>query len=102
MVATLKTSITNNYSDEQINLLLDTASRGVTNKGGQLLSERKIKLGPIPGKEVETILTNGTYARMRFYQVGHDLQEVVATTPPSDRGSTNISYFLDSFNTVSP
>ena len=101
MIGTLITSITNNYSDEQTELLLDTAAKTPLKEGGQLLSERKIKLGTNPGKEVEITMANGNFARMRFYQVGHDLQEVIVTVPFADRQSTNISYFMDSFNTVS-
>jgi hypothetical protein len=101
MVATLATSVTNNYSDEQTELLLDTAAKGLLKEGGQLLSEREISLGKFPGKEVEIIMTNGNFATMRFYQVEHDLQEVIVTVPSADRRSTNISYFLNSFNTLS-
>ena len=101
MVATLVTSITNNFSDAQVELLLDTAAKGITKEGGKLLSERKIKLGEIPGKEVEITMANGDFARIRFYQVGHNLQEIIATAPSAKRQSTNISYFLDSFSTVS-
>lgn len=101
MVATLVTSITNNFTDEQIDLLLDRAAKGSLNDGSQLLSERNIKLGAILGKEVQLITTNGDFGTMRFYQVGHNLEEVIATVPSVDRGSTNIPYFLDSFRTIS-
>ena len=99
MVATLKTSITNDFSDQQINQLLDAAAENLIKEGGQLISKRRINLRSFPGKEVE-VISKGTYIRMQFYQVGHDLQELIVTTPSADRGSTNIAYFLDSFNTL--
>ena len=79
--------------------MLDASARNIVNEGGEIISERRIRLRSFPGKEVEAV-SKENYIKMQFYQVGHDLQELVVTMPRADRASTNISYFLNSFNTI--
>jgi len=100
MVATLVTSFTNDFSDEQIKFLLAKATRGALDKNGKLISERDIALGTNLGREIEMVKGDGNFIKMRFYQVGHDVQELTVLVPNENRGSTNISHFLDSFRLI--
>lgn len=75
MVATLVTSLTNAYSDEQINFLLDTVTKEALGADGKLLAQRDVMLGTNIGREFEFLKADGYFTKMRFYQVGHDLQE---------------------------
>ncbi len=102
MVATVVTSLTNNFTEEQIESLLNTSMSGGLGKGGKILSTHKIKLGTFFGKEVEAETAGKFFAKMRFYQVGHNLQEVVTLTSLTNQHSTNASRFLDSFSVISP
>src|SRR5204863_855691 len=101
LVATLVIGWTNNFSDEQVKLLLGKAIKGGLGEGDRLVAERDIALGTNLGREAEITKSDGSFVKMRFYQVEHDLQELTAVVPFAERESTNISYFLDSFRLLS-
>jgi hypothetical protein len=101
LVATLVTSLTNDFSNEEVKFLLRKATHGAAGRGDRLVAERGVALGTNLGLEAEIMKANGTFVKMRFYQVGHDLQELTVLVPAANRQSTNINYFLDSFSLIS-
>lgn len=68
---------------------------------GKLLAQRDIMLGTNIGREFEFLKADGYFTKMRFYQVGQDLQELIVRVPVANKGSTNISMFFDSFGLIS-
>ena len=101
MVATLADSFTNDFTDEQINFILDTSAKGALGADGKLLAKRNITLGIYFGREIEFQKNNEYFVKMRCYKVGHNLQEVTVLLPLANQQSTNASYFLDSFSLIS-
>jgi hypothetical protein len=101
MVATLVTSLTNDFTEEQINLLLDKSVMGPVGPKDKLLAKRDIKLEASIGKEIEFQREDKFYFKMRCYQVGRKLQQLTIVEPLADQHSTNIDRFLDSFHVIS-
>ena len=101
MVATLVTSLTNDFTDDQIKLLFDKSMKGSMRAGDRLISERDITIGTNLGREVEILKIDDNFLKMRFYQVGHDLQQLTVLVPVANQQSTNITRFLDSFRLLS-
>ena len=101
MVTTLITSLTNNFTDGQIDFMLDASVRGALKSDCRLIAKRNISLGANQGKEIEFEKTNKFSIKMRFYQVGHNLQELTTLEPLTNQHSTNDDYFLDSFSVIS-
>jgi hypothetical protein len=100
MVATLSESFTNDFTDEQINLMLDVSVKGALGSDGKLLAKRNITLGSNLGREIE-FQKAGNFLKMRYYKVGHKLQQLTVLVPLANQHasqSTNASYFFDSFN----
>lgn len=97
MVATLITSITNDFTEDETRTLLEQSLKGVIKEGDEMLGGREVRLGVNLGREIEVGKSDGSYVRMRFYQVGHDVQEVVVRVPMADRNSPSIAWFFDSF-----
>jgi hypothetical protein len=101
MATTLTESFTNDFTDGQINFLLDTSVKGALGTDGRLLAKRNITLGTNFGREIEYQIANKYFVKMRFYKVGHKLQELTVLVPLANKHasqSTNASYFFDSFN----
>ncbi len=100
MVATLAESFTNDFTDEQIKFMLDVSVKGALGSDGKLLAKRNITLGSNLGREIE-FQKGGNFMKMRFYKVGHKLQQLTALAPLTNQQasqSTNASYFFDSFS----
>jgi hypothetical protein len=100
LVATLAESFTNDFTDEQTSFLLDNSVKGALNPDGKLLAKRNITLGSNLGREIE-FQKGGNFMKMRFYKVGHKLQQLTVLVPFANQEasqSTNASYFFDSFS----
>ena len=101
MVATLVTSFTNDFSNKQVDLLLDKAASGALGEDGVLLANHNITIATNPGREIEFRKANKYFIKMRYYRVGHTLQELTTLEPLTNKRSTNTSYFFDSFRLIS-
>ena len=99
IVATLITSLTNTLSDEQGEIIMAQIMRGVAGDD-KLLARKNITLGTKTGREVELVKSDGYFYKMRYYLIEHGLQTLTVRVPQADKGSTNISYFLDSFRLI--
>jgi|HubBroStandDraft_2_1064218.scaffolds.fasta_scaffold203677_2 hypothetical protein len=100
MVATLSESFTNDFTDEQINFMLDTSVKGALGSDGRLLAKRNITLDSNLGREIE-FQRAGNFLKMRFYKVGHKFQQLTVSVPLANQQasqSTNASYFFNSFS----
>jgi hypothetical protein len=100
MVATLVTAWTNDFTDKQIDFMLDKAVNGAFGKGDTLISNRNITLGTNPGKEIQFQRAGKFFVEMRCYRVGNFLQELTVLVPLASQQSTNISCFFDSFRAI--
>ena len=100
MVATFTDSLTNHFTAEQINLILDTTVQGALGADGRLLVKRNITLGANQGREIEFQKANKYFIKSQYYKVGNRLQTLVVSMPLTNQQtsqSTNTSYFFDSF-----
>lgn len=70
---------------------------------GKFIGERDITLGTNMGREFEVQYTNGSFLKTHCYIIGDNIQQVTVVQPQpfTSRGSTNITYFLDSFSLIS-
>jgi hypothetical protein len=96
MMATLTTSWTNDFTEEQINHLLDRTAQGALGESGKLLAMRDIAIGGYLGREIEFVRSNKWFMKMRYYHVGNRLQEMTVMMSQAGKQSTNASYFFDS------
>lgn len=83
--------------------LLDTTKKGFAEGfGGQIVSEQKIKLGPLDAWEIMVRDPGGLHARGRIYLVGRRLYQTFAINPRSNANDVNAKRFLDSFRLLGP
>jgi hypothetical protein len=82
-------------TDEQ---RLDYArKRAVASTKGKLVSEKKIKLGTYPGRELVFELENKGQVRQRVYAVKDKLYQLLVSGPREQTTSKDADRFLDSF-----
>lgn len=100
MVATLQASYTNDFSKEQIKLIMDETMAGAMEKGDTLIYKRGLIYGTNVGREMEIQKADRRFLKARYYRIGKYLQMLIVIAPPENTDSTNISYFFNSFVSV--
>lgn len=94
-----------NYADapeaakkQKVDTLLDACrDGGVRNSGGKLVSEKKIKLGDHPGRELTIAPDNEMVFRSRVYLVNWRLYQLVVVGPKDKVGSKDVTAYFESF-----
>jgi hypothetical protein len=93
--------ITNKFSDERIQIMLDAGRDEALGPDGKLLTERKIILGSNPGREFDMEKLNGeAFVKVRVWFVENRIYTLTAVGPSRERVLTNASRFLDSFKLI--
>ncbi|MCW5941316.1 MAG: hypothetical protein KIS66_03740 [Fimbriimonadaceae bacterium] len=83
--------------------LLETSKNGFAEGfGGKVVSEQKIKLGPLDALEVMVRDPGGLHARGRIYIIGRRLYQTFVFNPTSNANDVNAKRFLDSFRLLGP
>ena len=81
--------------------VLDSSRDGcVANLDGKLVSEKKIKLGEHPGRDIQVEVDGKHIFRARVYLVGQRLYQVVVFGPKELATSKDAEKFLKSFELV--
>lgn len=83
--------------------LLETSKNGFAEGfGGKLLSEKKLKFGPLDAIEIMVRDDGGLHARGRIYIVGRRLYQTFTINNRSNANDVNAQRFLDSFRLLGP
>jgi hypothetical protein len=103
MVSTVEDSFTNHFTDDQVNLILDTTMKGALGSDGKLLAKRNVMLGKYAGREIEFQKSDKFYMKSQYYKVGNKLQTLMVTVPFADQQiqTSNTLYFFNSFRLIS-
>jgi len=77
----------------------DDARNGIIAKSGnRLLTEKAVELGGISGREMEVSAEKGAnFCVVRVFLVKDRLYQAIVVEPTENRASSNILYFLNSF-----
>jgi len=84
-----------------VDRVLDSSRDGcVANLAGKLVSDKKIKLGDHPGRDIQVEIDGKHIFRARVYLVGPRLYQVVVFGPKQLATSKDAEKFLNSFELV--
>lgn len=83
-------------------LLSEIAAGFAAGSRGRLVSQRNIRLGNVPGREIRLQLERGAIARGRLYVANKRLYQVVVATAKEKNLTKSIEGFFNSFQIVNP
>jgi len=90
--------VTNQFSEEQVQIMLDAGRNEALGTDGKLLDERKITLGQNLGREFDMEKLGGTaFVRVRVYFVEGRIYTLTAVGSSRENALKKASEFLDSF-----
>lgn len=90
--------------DVELNKIYDSSREGaIANLEGKLDSEKEIKIGDFPAREIRIKVSMGKFLfRARVCLVEQRLYQVVVFGPPEEAVSKDADKFLDSFTLTKP
>ena len=68
--------------------------------GGRLVTQAKVSVGDVDGREVITLLPNNTVMRQRLFQVGNRLYQAVYGGPFGTETRADVETFMTSFELI--
>jgi hypothetical protein len=81
--------------------IYDDVGDGIIRKYGKPSQEWNATISGFPGREMKMIVDNGDgFVDMRYFIAKGRLYQTLVMGPRAEQPSTNISYFLDSFNLI--
>jgi len=90
--------VTNKFSEEQAQIMLDAGRDEAMGTDGKLLEERKITLGQNLGREFDMEKLGGrAFVRVRVYFVEGRIYTLTAVGSAREKSLKEASEFLDSF-----
>ncbi len=93
--------LTNKFSEEQIEIMLDAGRNEALGTDGKLVAERKIALGPNLGREFDMEKLGGkAFVKARVYYVEGRIYTLTTVGSSRERVLQNASRFLDSFKLI--